>query len=375
MMIKREYSDLSRYLTQGKALIIHGPRQVGKTTLLKNWLSGISMKSRFVTGDDISVQTTLGSRDLRMIREYVEGYEILAIDEAHRIPGIGTGIKILVDQVPNLHVIATGSSSFELAGQIGEPLTGRKTTLHLHPIALSELSGMMNRSEMKDNFEKFLIFGLYPEIVTASNADQRKKLLIELVDSYLLRDILELDRVKSAKVVLDLLRLVAFQVGSEVSLSELGTQIGLDTKTVIRYLDLFEKSFILYSLRGYSRNLRKEVTKKSKYYFYDNGIRNAVISNFNPLSHRDDTGRLWENFLFMERLKKRDYSWIHSNVFFWRTYDGAEIDLVEERDGLLYGYEFKWGRARTHEPKDWKTSYPEAHYEVIDQDSFADFIL
>lgn len=200
------------------------------------------------------------------------------------------------------------------------------------------------------------------------------KILNEIFQSYLLKDVLELEKVKSSKILLDLLRLLAFQTGSEVSLSELAQSVGIDYKTVARYLDLFEKSFVIYNLRGFSRNLRKEITKKSKYYFYDTGIRNAIISNFNGLELRNDTGALWENFLFMERLKKRAYQNIYANAYFWKTWDRKEIDLVEEREGKLFGYEFKWGNKKIRALKEWKKTYPEAELEIISKENYLGFV-
>ncbi len=221
---------------------------------------------------------------------------------------------------------------------------------------------------------EFLIYGSYPEVASTRSLSEKIDLLDEITGSYLLKDILELERVKSAKVLLDLLRLLAFQVGNEVSLRELGGSLGIDYKTVARYIDLFEKSFILFNLRGYSGNLRKEVTKKSKYYFFDNGIRNSIISNFNSPDKRDDIGALWENFLFMERQKYRAYRKIHGNVFFWRTWDKQEIDYLEERDGSLNAYEFKYGGKSVRPPKTWVEAYPEAEFSVISRDNYLDYV-
>lgn len=374
MKIPRIYQDLNKYLKSNKALIIYGPRQVGKTTLLQNFLAATKLKYKLDSGDNIQTQHILGSQNFNLIREYAQGYELVAIDEAQRIKNIGLGLKIIVDQMPGIKVIATGSSSFELSGQVGEPLTGRKITLTLYPVSQIELSNLYNPYEIKNKLEEWLIFGSYPEVVAAANKTEKIRLLEEIVQAYLLKDILNLERVKSSKMLLDLLRLLAFQVGSEVSLTELARQIGIDYKTVARYLDLFEKSFVIYNLRGFSRNLRKEITKKSKYYFYDNGVRNAVISNFNKLELRNDTGMLWENFLFIERLKKRTYQSIYANNYFWRTWDQKEIDLVEEREGKLFGYEFKWGRKSLKPPKEWGKAYPESEFAIILQENYLDFI-
>ncbi|MBM4402117.1 MAG: DUF4143 domain-containing protein [Candidatus Cloacimonetes bacterium] len=217
-------------------------------------------------------------------------------------------------------------------------------------------------------------FGGYPEVITSPNKERKVTILSEITNSYLLKDILTLEKVKGSKILLDLLRLLSFQVGSEVSLTELGSQLGLDYKTVARYLDLFEKSFVLFNLRGYARNLRKEVTKKSKYYFYDNGIRNAIISNYNGLDLRDDIGKLWENFLVSERLKAQAYKKIYSNNYFWRTWDKKEIDWVEEREGKLFGYEFKWQKEKVKAPKDWLKTYDNASFEVISKDNYLEFV-
>jgi len=374
MDVIRFYSNLAKYIEPNKALIIYGPRQAGKTTLLEGFLKNCGLKYKLVSGDSIKTQHLLSSQDIDTLKEYVAGYELLAIDEAQNIPNIGINLKILVDHVPNIKIIATGSSSFELAGQVGEPLTGRKTTLTLYPVAQLELLNLYNKHESKEKISDWLIFGSYPEIVAAQNKDQKIKLLEETVYSYLLKDILELDKIKNSKKLLDLLRLLAFQMGNEVSLNELGRKIGLDRKTIERYLDLLEKAFVIYNLRGFSRNLRKEVTKKSKYYFYDNGIRNAVISNFNDIRQRNDVGALWENFIFMERCKKRSYHGIYANIYFWRTWEGQEIDLIEEREGNLFAYEFKWGDKKIKPPRQWTETYSDSTFSVINQENYLEFI-
>ena len=374
MRIPRYFDNLDKYLATNKVLVIYGPRRVGKTTLLNDFLAGCGLSYKLDSGDNIRVQEILSSEDFTRIKEYAAGYELIAIDEAQRIPQVGQGLKILVDQIPHLRIIATGSSSFELSGQIGEPLTGRKNTLTLYPIAQLELGSLFNNFEVKERLPQWLVFGTYPEVIGATTNSERQHILEELVNSYLLKDILEMEQVKGSKVLLDLLRLVAFQVGSEVSLSELSSQLGIDAKTVARYLDLFEKSFVLYNLRGFSRNLRKEVTKKSKYYFYDNGIRNAIISNFNDISIRNDVGALWENFLVVERLKKAGYHSIYANRYFWRTWDQQEVDFVEEREGKLFGYEFTWGERTKKIPREWLATYPNASYEVINKGNYLPFI-
>lgn len=375
-MLPRFYDNLSSYLKPNKVLFIFGSRQAGKTTLLKKFLSENKDKFRYKldSGDDINLHAVLGSSDFKKIIEYAKGYDLIAIDEAQRIKSIGQGLKIMVDQVPNLKIIVTGSSSFELAGQIGEPLTGRKITLALYPLSQIEMGNIYNDYELKSRLDDYLIYGAYPEVLTSEVLNDKKRILEELVGSYLLKDILELEKVKSSKLLLDLLRLLAFQIGSEVSLSELGKQLGIEGKTVARYLDLFEKSFVIINIRGFSRNLRKEITKKSKYYFLDNGIRNAIIANFNPLEIRDDIGKLWENFLVVERIKKQSYHQIYSNNYFWRTWNQKEIDWVEERDGKLFGYEFKWKSKPLKAATAWTENYPDASLEIIDKENYLEFV-
>ncbi|MCI0609248.1 MAG: ATP-binding protein, partial [Anaerolineae bacterium] len=302
-------------------------------------------------------------------------YELLAIDEAQNIPNIGMGLKIIVDQVPDIRVVVTGSSSFELAGQVGEPLTGRKRTLTLYPLAQSELISVHNKFELRERLADYLIFGAYPEVLQASTRQERINTLTEIADSYLLKDILAFDRVKNSRTLLDLLKLLAFQVGSEVSMTELATQLGVDVKTTQRYLDLLEKAFVVIRLNGFSRNLRQEITSKSKYYFLDNGIRNAVIAQFNELNQRNDIGALWENFIFTERLKHREYQQLYGNMYFWRTYNQQELDLVEERDGKLFGYEFKWSKKSAAAPTQWSNLYPDATYGVVHSENYLAFII
>jgi len=375
-MFKRSYEPLSEYLQAGKALLVYGPRRVGKTTLLQNFLKSTHLKYKLDSGDNIRTQQLLGSQDFSQILAYVEGYELLAIDEAQNIPNIGMAVKIIVDQRPDIRVILTGSSSFELAGQVGEPLTGRKQTLTLYSLSHSELLSSYNKFELKEKLEDFLVYGSYPEVIQASTYKQKVETITEISNSYLVKDILAFDRVKNSKVLLDLLKLLAFQVGSEVSLSEVGTKIGADYKTVQRYLDLLEKAFVVIRLGGFSRNLRNEVTNKAKYYFLDNGIRNSLIAQFNGISQRNDIGQLWENFIFIERLKHRTYQSIYANMYFWRTYQQQEIDLVEDRDGKLHGYEIKWSLYKTPKaPHQWAETYSNSSYAIVTPDNYQNFIL
>ena len=372
--IPRHYQDLGGFLKPNKVVVIFGPRQAGKTTLIRKYLETTSFKYRLETGDDLRMTTLFESNNFEHIREFAAGYELIVIDEAQKIKDIGQGLKILTDYVKGVRVLVTGSSSFELAGQIGEPLTGRKISLHLFPFSQSELGKIYNPYDLKSKLHEFLIYGSYPEVVITQDKNEKIRILNELVGSYLLKDILELDRVKSSKLLLDLLRQLAFQVGNLVSLTELSNSLQIDYKTVARYLDLFEKSYVIYSLRGFSKNLRSELTRKCKYYFYDNGIRNTLISNFNPIDLRNDHGMLWENFIFMERLKWRTYNDLFANTWFWRTYENKEIDLIEEREGKLYGYEFKWGNKIQKAPGAWISNYPDASYQIINPENYPEFI-
>jgi hypothetical protein len=366
---------IASFLVPGKALILYGPRRAGKTTLLKSYLDSCGLRYRLETGDDVRIRNLFGSSDLKQILAFAEGFELVAIDEAQQIPDIGRGLKILVDHLPALRIIATGSSSFDLAGATGEPLTGRKRTLTLFPISQMELKQKFNSYDLRQRLEEYLIYGSYPETVMADARKEKIELLEELVGSYLLKDVLAMDRIRSSRTLLDLLKLIAFQVGGEVSLNELATQVKLDVKTVGRYLDILEKAFVIVRLGGFSRNLRNEVTSKAKYYFLDNGIRNAVIGQYNLLDSRNDIGALWENFIVSERLKKRSYTGIYGNIYFWRTYDGKEIDYVEERDGGLFGFECKWTvQKKDKPPRKWQESYPGAAFELVTPDNYFDFV-
>lgn len=367
-------NKFSSFLVSGKVLVMYGPRRVGKTSLIKKFLETYEGKVYAGAGEDMPLRDLFRSQNISMITDAFSGYDIVFIDEAQKITDVGTALKIIVDHIPGVKVIASGSSSFELSARLGEPLTGRNRSMLLFPLSMLEIKEQFGPMNILQNLESYLIFGTYPEVMTADNNNNRKEYLINLRDSFLFRDILELENIKSSDKLSDLLRLLAFQIGHEVSANELGTQLGMSKNTVEKYLDLLEKSFVIRKVRGFSRNLRKEITKNSRYYFLDNGIRNAVINNFNPVNSRDDIGMLWENFLFIERMKKLNYQALYSNVYFWRTYDGKEIDLVEERDGKLSGYEFKWSGKKTKPVKLWNETYPDADFETITRENFLNFV-
>ena len=376
MRISRHYDSLDSFMHHGRVTVIHGPRRVGKTNLVEHFLGPDSRHILRAVGDDIVIRNLLSGQNRTEILAWAQGYDVIFLDEAQRIPDVGWALKMMIDARPDLEIIATGSASFQLAGTLGEPLTGRQTPLMLYPVSVGELATTMNAYELRNNLDSMLIFGMYPEVRSADTPARQKEILKELTNSYMLKDILEMERVKSSRTLVDLLTLIAFQVGSLVSLTELAQQVGLDVKTVARYLDLLEKAFVLVNLRGFSRNLRSEVTRTSKWYFYDTGVRNALINNFNPPAKRDDMGAIWENFLVMERIKALSYSGMSPTLRFWRTWEQNEIDVIEDRDGALHAYEFKWNpKTKPKAPKAFVDAYPDATFEVVTPDNFLDFTL
>ena len=375
MKIQRQLlSQLRQTIQPGKVVVLYGPRQVGKTTLVQELLAETSLAHTYINADELVYREALGSQNRRTLGDLLGHSALLVIDEAQRVPDIGLNLKILVDSYPQVAIVATGSSSFDLANKVSEPLTGRKLTLTLYPVSYSELAETVGAFEARAELERWLIWGGYPSIVTAEPG-LRERLLGELVGSYLYRDILELDGVRRAEKIVDLLRLLAFQIGQEVSISELATTLALGRPTVERYLDLLEKVFVIFRTGGLARNLRKEVTKTARYYFYDNGVRNSLIQNFNRLNLRNDIGQLWENYLMVERRKANQYAGRGANAYFWRTYDQKELDYVEEREGRLFGYEFKWqGQVRGATQREFQAAYPGAEVTTITRENFTDFL-
>jgi len=369
-------SQFDAIVQKGKVLVIYGARRVGKTSVIEKFLKSSNRKIFAGTGDDVDLRNILSSENKVRITTSFSGYEVVFIDEAQRIPNIGWGLKLLVDSNPEISVIASGSSSFELLNKVGEPLTGRQTLYNLYPVSMMELSELAGRIHIIQNLTDYLIYGTYPETLNAINYEKKKDYLITLRNSYLFKDILEVDNIRNSEKMMDLLKLIAFQIGNEVSLNELSGALGIAKQTVDRYLSLLAKSFIIIKVGGYSSNLRKEITKTSRYYFWDNGVRNALINNFNDPSTRMDMGMLWENFCFIERLKKQSYQKLYSNNYFWRTYDRQEIDLIEDRGGKLHGFEFKWNsKKKVKAPKAFIESYPNAQFECITPENFLGFVL
>jgi hypothetical protein len=357
----------------GTAMILYGPRQAGKTTLVKQLLQDIPDAVTFI-GDDLYTQSLLARHELEHLKRIVGSATTVFIDEAQRIENIGLTIKLLVDHLP-VTVIASGSASFELAGRLSEPLTGRANLFHLHPLAWEEVSGKYRTTNPETALEEMLRFGMYPRVHTLKNNQEKEEYLYAYVNSYLYRDLLEFEQIKKPRKVVDLLMLLAHQIGKEVAVSELSNALNLSQKTVENYLDILEKMFVLTNIRGFSRNLRKEVTKTSCYYFVDVGLRNALIRSFVPLSVRSDVGELFENWFVMERIKRAGNQRRFTGFYFWRTYDQHEIDLVEDLDGQLIGFECKWSpKSRVRTPKDWLRSYPDAGFEVVSRGNWMGYL-
>lgn len=359
-------------LEPGKIVVIYGPRQVGKTTLVKQILADFTdNKSLYINADQLKYRHLLQSQDLPTLAGIVKNCRLVVIDEAQRVENIGINLKIMADNFKKTKFIVTGSASLDLANKINEPLTGRKKTFILYPLSVNELNRYFGNFETKTQLERWLIYGGYPEIVLQTNFETRQNLLAEIIGNYLYRDLLDLGEIKKPGKLVDLLRLLAFQIGGEAVISELASNLAIDRVTVEKYLDLLEKSFVIFKADGFSRNLRKEIAKTSRYYFWDNGIRNSLIENFNPLHIRNDKGQLWENFVVVERRKMHQEQKIRTNNYFWRTYDQKEIDLVEESGGQISGFEIKWdGDIRPATKKEFLRAYPSAKLKCITAANF-----
>ena len=374
-IIDRDISkNIKKKLQPNKVVIISGARRVGKTVLVKQILEEIDKPVLILNGEDINVHDKLAVQSVENYKQLIGKYRLLYIDEAQKIPDIGEKLKLMVDEIEDLRIIISGSSSFSISKNTGEPLTGRKYTFNLFALSENEYRQTENVVSKPDKLKERLIYGNYPELLHMSDTMDKIDYLNEMVSSYLLKDILVYENIKNSQKIFNLLRLIAFQIGGEVSVQELGSQLGISKNTVEKYLDLLSKVFILHKVEGYSRNHRKEITKNARWYFLDNGIRNAIIANFNSLESRNDIGQLWENYMISERLKYQEYQKVSSNNYFWRTYNQQEIDWVEERGGSLFGYEFKWKVSKVKAPSQWIKSYPDASFEVINKDNFMDWL-
>jgi len=365
---------LEKLKSSDKGVIIYGARQTGKTTLVKEVVAKLGLKTLTVNGDQSRHVDVLSSRDLTKIKNLVTGYQLLFVDEAQRIPEVGLNLKIIRDELPDLKLIVTGSSSLDLASRISEPLTGRMWVYKLYPISVLELGELFNDFELDSQLEQRLIYGSYPEIFNLEGSEVRREYLQVLLDAYLYRDLLELGGLKNSAKIRDLLKLLAFQIGSEVSLTELGSTLEMGKDTVSRYIDFLEKSYVIFRLSGFSRNLRKEVGKMDKIYFYDLGVRNILIDNLKPVKDRNDTGQLWENFILVERIKKQAYLGNPAAGYFWRTYTGAELDYIEEKEGKLIGYEFKYADKKIRAPVSWINTYQGASFQLVNRSNWLRFV-
>lgn len=365
---------IEKWLFKQKVITIYGARQVGKTTLARQLLQKFGTEQNYFNCDLLQTRQLLQQQDASLLKNVIGNAKFIVIDEAQRIENIGLILKIMHEANPDVQIVATGSSSFDLANKIKEPLTGRGLEFILYPFSLHELTQIYRIDELKAQLERLLIFGQYPEIVKASH-ENAKRLLDDIADKYLYKDILELESVKKSSIILKLLQLIALQIGNEVSQNEIATILNISRNTVEKYLNLLEKAFIIFRLKSFSRNLRNEIFSKEKIYFCDLGIRNSLIAQYNPLAIRNDKGALWENFCILERLKLREYHEIHSNVYFWRTHNKKEIDYIEEYDGILHAYEFKWSPQKQKIPKDFITAYPNNTFTQIDTENFWNFLL
>ena len=365
---------INKKIQPNKVILLLGARRVGKTEILKKIESEAKEKVIFLNGDDVETHNLLEVRSTANYKRLLGDCHFLIIDEAQEIPEIGKKMKLMIDTFDGLKIIASGSSAFELNNQIGEPLVGRMYSFELFPLSQMEFSMIENFAETKGKLEERLIFGGYPELLHLENMQQKQDYLKELVHSYLLKDILTFEGIKKRDTILALLQKLAFRTGSEISLEALGKELQISKNTVEKYLDLFKKVFIVYDVKGFSRNRDNEITKMKKWYFVDNGIRNALISNFNPLNLREDVGKLWENYLQAERLKKIHYTQMNVDSYFWRTHTQQEIDRIETENDKINAFEYKWKSGKTKIPSQFSSAYPNADFSVIDKENYLDFI-
>jgi predicted AAA+ superfamily ATPase len=361
-------------LKDKKIVILFGARQTGKTTLSNNLLDHIGGKILRINADELKYIDVLSSRDFSKMQLLIGGYDVLFIDEAQRIPDLGINLKIIFENMTDLKILVTGSSSFDLANHVNEPLTGRTATFKLYPISLQELKATTNVFDIQSKLDEYLVYGLYPALLQYVNAADKEKYLLELSNSYLYKDILELSNIRNSSQINNLLKLLAFQVGSMVSINELAQNLGMNKETVNSYINLLEKSFIVFRLNGYSQNLRKEISKRDKIFFWDLGVRNCLINNFAPLNLRNDVGAMWENFIIAERLKYLSNNNQFVKPYFWRTYTGAEVDYVEEKNGVLTAYEIKFKKARNKAPQTWIDNYGN-NFHCITRDNFWEYVM
>jgi hypothetical protein len=357
-----------------KVLVLLGARRVGKTEFLKKIIGQINEKALFLNGDDIETHAVLEVQSTSNYQRLLGDVKLLVIDEAQEIPNIGKKLKLMVDTISDLKIVVTGSSAFEINNQIGEPLVGRMSIVNMFPIAQLEFSKTETLFETTSKLEERLIFGGYPELLKLTSNNENIEYLKDLVHAYLLKDILAFEGIKKRDKIVSLLQKLAFRTGSEISLESLGNELQISKNTVEKYLELFSKVFICYSVNGFSRNRDNEITKMKKWYFMDNGICNTLTNNFNPLNNRDDVGKLWENYLNSERVKKVKYQELFVDEYFWRTHTKQEIDRIEIKNEQISAFEYKWGKETSSVPTTFAKSYPDAEYLVINKENYLDFI-
>ncbi len=374
-MIKRvAQSIIERKLFKGKAILLFGPRQVGKSTLIETLVKAQEKSWLFLNGDDAETRENLTNTSATKLKAIVGNHEIVFVEEAQRIPNIGLTLKLLTDQFKNIQAIATGSSAFELSGKVNEPLTGRKYEFMLYPLSFEEMVRHHGLIKEKGMLAHRLVYGYYPEIVM--KPDEEKTLLKLLANSYLYKDLLVLDQINKPVLLEKIVKALALQIGSEVSYNELSQMVGADKETVEKYIDLLEKAYVVFRLPALNRNVRNEIKKGKKIYFYDCGIRNAVINDFNQVSNRTDVGALWENFVIAERMKFLRYNDMDANLYFWRTTQQQEIDLIEDYEGKLKAFEFKWGKhKKVRFPSTFTENYKGAETFAVSPENMEEFLL
>jgi uncharacterized protein len=371
-MYKRYLSDIiRRKINSGKAIVLVGPRQVGKTTLIKEILG--NKNYLFFDGDDPKTRTLLNKPNTQEIKQLIGKHDFIFIDEAQRIDGIGLTMKIITDQFKDVQLFTSGSSSFDLSNRVNEPLTGRKWEYQLFPISWEEFENHHGYLHAEQQLETRLLYGFYPDVL--NNPGEEVSILRNLLNSYLYRDILAHSESRKPEILDKLVQVLALQVGSEVNYSELGQILSVDRNTVERYIEILEKGYVIFKLGSFSRNVRNEIKKNRKIYFYDNGIRNMIIGNFDPLDLRIDKGALWENFLISERVKQNEYKESLARKYFWRTKQQQEVDFVEDIGGHIFGYEFKWSETKTRKlPKTFTEAY-KSENKIITKSNFREFVI
>jgi len=375
MEIKRYYENtILSHIKPNKVLVLLGARRVGKTQLIRKITGLLDEKYILLNGDDIETHRLLEIQSTNNYKKLLGDIRFIIIDEAQEIPAIGKKLKLMIDTISNLKVLITGSSAFEINNQIGEPLVGRMKTLFLYPVAQLEYANHENFIETKSNLEDRLVFGSYPELSSLKTPNEKISYLKEIVNNQLLRDIFAFEGIKKRDKIIGLMQKIAFRSGSEISLESIGKELGISKNTVEKYLDLFSKVFIIYSVQGFSRNRDNEITKMKKWFFIDNGIRNAVINSFNPLNMRNDIGQLWESYLNAERKKHLEYKEQYIFEYFWRTHNKQEIDRIEEQNDEIKAYEFKWGNKTAKIPSEFAHAYPNANFSLINSDNYLNFI-